>query len=321
MPPDSANSLTRGATILIPAKADSTLDRTILANHFNLLPMHSVEQMMQMAISENPSLILGELSALGKPVQEVCQIVRSHHLARHLPIIVVQDKAPLAMRIAAMQSGATDYIVQPFAQAEVLARIERSIHHSQMALDANPLTRLPGNLSIRQEMERRLIRQENFSVAYIDIDHFKSYNDLYGYALGDRVIELMAEKLVACSEALGHQEPPCFVGHVGGDDFIFIGPDKVAEDFSESLIEAFDRAVYDCYDAEILKRGFILGRDRQGQSTKFPLISLSVAVVVNGFGRKFQHVGEIASAGAEIKKYLKTLPGSVYLVDRRESAE
>ena len=110
-----------------------------------------------------------------------------------------------------------------------------------------------------------------------------------------------------------------FLGHVGGDDFIFIGREEQTEMFAKMLTTRLDQTILKFYDQKTKNRGYVLGRDRQGRTTTFPLVSVSIAVVVNCQGIKFNHVGEIAAAGAEIKAYLKRIAGSAYLVDRRES--
>jgi len=303
--------------VLIPNLSDPVLEKLLQNMDYHLVPVHSVEEMIYSALHEDPSLIIGDFSHWG-PIWNACERVKKHALVCYIPFIVLSDKDDVQDRIKACESGATDYILKPFQEEELSARIKRSVKDMRGALNANPLTRLPGNLAIQENLEKILADKKPLAIAYVDIDHFKSYNDLYGYMAGDRVISFASNLLLECRDKYG-AENDIFVGHVGGDDFLVIAPDPSIEPFCLSYISKFDSMAPLHYDKETQKQGFILSRDRKGQPTTFPFISVSISVVINENGNKFQHVGEIATAGAEIKKYLKKISGSSYLIDRRIS--
>ena len=291
--------------ILFTDTSDKKLKKLISRMDYEPIEFFSLEEMMSKAVKEHPSLIIGDLSQMGKPIHEVCQLLKNDILVRHIPLIIVSKKNAIHDRIQAYENGATDYIIHPFEEKEITTRIKRSIRDTKLALDANPLTHLPGNISIHENLERLLKEKKPFAVAYFDIDHFKSFNDFYGYTQGDQIILLSSHLLLECREKSGDFKKDIFVGHVGGDDFVVIGPEKTMESFCMNFISQFDASIINYYDPETAKQGFILGRNRKGEMTQFPLISISIAIVINNEGKKFSHIGQIASSGAEIKKYLK----------------
>lgn len=194
---------------------------------------------------------------------------------------------------------------------EMMRKIQES---QQLCLDASPLTRLPGNIAIEQVLKEKMVQGEKFALCYIDLDDFKAYNDRYGYARGSELIKLTGEIIYRTKDDCGDSND--FVGHIGGDDFVLItAPDNV-EPVCEAIIAAFDSAVPDYYDASDRARGYIEGTDRYGVTRRFPLMSISIAVVTDS-RRNFKSPIEIAQIASEIKDYVKSLPGSNYLVDRR----
>jgi GGDEF domain-containing protein len=183
-------------------------------------------------------------------------------------------------------------------------------------LDASPLTRLPGNLAIEQVLKTRMDDGEKFALCYIDLDDFKAYNDKYGYAKGSDVIKMTGEVVYRTKDQ--HAAPGDFVGHIGGDDFVLVTSPDIVEIVCKSIISDFDRLIPDFYDDEDRDNGFIEGVDRYGVKRSFPVMSISIAVV-SDVRRTFNSPVEIAKVATEIKDYVKSLPGSNYLIDRRIS--
>jgi GGDEF domain-containing protein len=191
------------------------------------------------------------------------------------------------------------------------------IRDSQLRyLDASPLTRLPGNLAIEQVLKEKMDRGENFALCYIDLDDFKAFNDRYGYAKGSDLIKMSGEVIYRAKDE--HAERKDFVGHIGGDDFVLITSPEQVEDVCRAIIADFDRRITAYYPPDDLAAGFIEGADRYGVSRRFPIMSISIAVV-SDVRRSFRSPVEIARVATEIKDYVKTLPGSNYLIDRRIS--
>jgi GGDEF domain-containing protein len=194
---------------------------------------------------------------------------------------------------------------------EMMRKIQTS---QQLCLDASPLTRLPGNIAIEQVLKGKMLHDEKFALCYIDLDDFKAYNDRYGYARGSELIKLTGEVIHRAKSE--HGDPDDFIGHIGGDDFVLItSPDNI-EPVCQAIITAFDDAVPAHYDADDRAHGYIEGTDRYGVTRRFPLMSISIAVVSDA-RRTFTSPLEIARVATEVKDYVKSLPGSNYLVDRR----
>jgi GGDEF domain-containing protein len=199
-------------------------------------------------------------------------------------------------------------------EREVRAMMLKIQASQRLYLDASPLTRLPGNIAIEQVLKTKMAHGEKFALCYIDLDDFKAYNDRYGYARGSELIKLTGEIIYRAKDAHGAAHD--FVGHIGGDDFVLItSPENVAL-ICEAIIAEFDRMVPAYYDEDDRRRTYTEGLDRYGVARRFPLMSISIAVVSDAL-RTFDSPLEIARAAAEIKDYVKALPGSNYLVDRR----
>lgn len=247
--------------------------------------------------------------------REVCQKLKKDVLLRHLPIIMLTGKGELKDKVDGLDAGADDYMVKPFEPEELLARIRMMLRRSQIDLDAAPLTKLPGNVSIFNEIDRRIKTGEKFAVGYVDLDKFKIFNDKYGFAWGDRVIQQTARIILKAVEEKGTAED--FVGHIGGDDFVVVAGTKNIDSICRQIISDFDQAALGLYSPEEQKKGYVIGKDRQGKTVKVGLISVSIGVVTNEY-HQFTHVAQVSGSGAEVKEYAKKLKGSNYVKDKRK---
>jgi len=182
----------------------------------------------------------------------------------------------------------------------------------EMAKGTNPLTGLPGNVSIEQEVESRIQQKRRFSIIYADLDHFKVYNDTYGFKNGDQIIRLAADLMSwATKKHAGQEARLC---HIGGDDFVLISSPEAVEKFCTSVTRCFGRLVRNCYCAEDKKRGWIKARGRDGMERNYPLVSISLGVIEICGQCSLMEIGERA---AHIKKFAKSKPGNSVAVDRR----
>jgi GGDEF domain-containing protein len=193
---------------------------------------------------------------------------------------------------------------------------ERLVRLEEMYRDASPLTRLPGGIAIEREVQRRLDRRELLALCVMDIDNFKSYTDRYGYARGSEVIKESARIIEQAMKTHGAGDD--FVGHIGGDDFVMVtSPDRVHALCSE-IIAQFDQRIPSFYDAQDRELGYIYGRTRQNEEMKFPLVTISIAVVTNTH-RAFGNSIEASEIAAELKEHAKTYSRSIYIVDQRRA--
>lgn len=180
---------------------------------------------------------------------------------------------------------------------------------------ANPLTGLPGNRQIEEELLNRLSGEQPFSVIYSDLDHFKGFNDRYGFERGDQAIKLTAS--IITEQVARYGRPDDLVGHIGGDDFIVITRPEVAEEICRKIIETFDQRVPELYDPEDRERGYIDTTDRQDRPVRLPLMTISLALIDCQPGQ-YNNLEELARVSAELKRYAKSKEGSVFVKERRQ---
>ncbi len=184
----------------------------------------------------------------------------------------------------------------------------------ETALDANPLTQLPGNRVINERIQFFLNKGYG-AVVYGDLDNFKAYNDAYGFSLGDRVIQFTADIL---KNHVGiFPVKKSFCGHIGGDDFIFIVPEGDVLAVTAEIGEKFDKGIRDFYNNVHLEKGFIEGKNREGAAVKYPVMAFSMAGVLLS-RHHMKHYLEVANHCGELKKFSKKIHGSKLFMDRRE---
>ncbi|MGZ3237897.1 MAG: diguanylate cyclase, partial [Burkholderiaceae bacterium] len=177
---------------------------------------------------------------------------------------------------------------------------------------ANPLTLLPGNVPINEHIERLLQSGARFCTCYVDLDHFKPFNDIYSYRKGDDVIQLTGRILSAHCDSERD-----FLGHIGGDDFIILFQSDDWEDRCNTILDAFAQAIPEFYSAEHNEQGGYLSEDRHGKKIFHPLISLSLGVVRVEPGHYDSH-HQIATAATEAKRQAKKKPGNSLFIERRQ---
>ena len=184
----------------------------------------------------------------------------------------------------------------------------------EMHLDANPLTYLPGSITIENVLNKRLKTEIPTAFCQLDLSNFKAFNDRYGYARGNEVLQVTANIVTEVVKTEGNEGN--FVGHIGGDDFVVITSPERYEKICRAIIDSFDKRVSDFYDLEDRQRGYIHGETRQGQRVSFPIMTMAISVVTNQYCPLQNHVqvGEIA---AEVKNYAKSFSHSTFVVDRR----
>lgn len=288
-----------------------------LSEHFTIFPAHNGKEGLELVRSKVPDLVITDYMM---PIMNGPQFIRELRkdvLLRHLPVIMLTGKGDTKDMVTGIEAGADDYIVKPFEPEALLARIKMILNRTMRSLDANPLTRLPGNTSIMDEIQNYIDSGMVFAVGYADLDKFKIYNDKYGFERGDEVIRTAARVIVEAVQKVTNDKG--FVGHIGGDDFVFICEDKFADDVSQKIIDIFDATAPAFYNEEDRAAGFILGRDRQGNETKAGLVSISIGIVSN-HDSKITHVAQIGEFGAELKKFAKSISKSNFVRNQRKGS-
>lgn len=237
------------------------------------------------------------------------------------PLIVdvdtpVEQAARMAMKresikayddIIVTKRGRLYGVVTVQALLNVLAKIQ-----VEMAKGTNPLTGLPGNVAIEQAVESRIRQNRAFSIIYADLDHFKVYNDTYGFKNGDHIIKLAADVMSWATRK--HAPQNAQLCHIGGDDFVLITPPEAVQKICRSITRCFGRLVRNRYCSEDRERGWIKARGRDGLEREYPLVTISLGVIEIFGPCSLMEIGERA---AHIKKYAKSIPGNSVAIDRR----
>ena len=291
------------------------LKLTLSEENYEVFEAADGEEALRAIKTKSPDLVLLDYKIPKIDGREVCRQVKKDLLLRHLPIVMVTAKGDIDDKVGGIDAGADDYVVKPFEPKELLARIRMIIRRTERDLEANPLTRLPGNVSILKELLDRLENKSLFAVCYLDLDKFKAYNDKYGFEHGDEVIRETARILIRTLQKFGN--PDDFIGHIGGDDFVIVTTPGFVDKICDAIIADFESESPSFYNETDREKGYIVALDRKGKEQKVPLLSISIGVVTNE-SRKIEHVAQIGEIGAELKECAKRLERSNYIKDKRK---
>jgi GGDEF domain-containing protein len=260
-----------------------------------------------------PACVILETEGGGVEILELVEQLKQDAFTAIVPLVTLVPDGARELAADSLERGADEVLHEGLPDREKLLRLGQVLKRTDRDVSVHPTTRLPGTNHIARDMAYRLAAGEKFAVCYADLDHFKEFNDRYGYAFGDGVIRILSKILRDLVRGLA---PGGFVGHIGGDDFIFNVPVEYLEATCDQIIELFDTLIPYQYTEEDRRAGYFLGRDRRGSIHRIPLMTLSIGVVTNLF-QTFEHTGQISELAAEMKTYAKSIPGSVYVVDRR----
>jgi GGDEF domain-containing protein len=274
---------------------------------------HLPELALHELVHDPPCLILAAEGASGHSVETLTRNLKLDAFLGRLPLVLFVRETRLN-DIDWGVLGVDDFIMIPYRAEDVAHRVRLCLSHLTRSLDANPLTRLPGNTTILFETTSRIQRMQPFALAYLDIDTFKSFNDRYGYGRGDEVFVVACRILTTVVGELAG--PKGCVGHVGGDDFVFMSRPDAIDAICQTVIKRFDLVIPDFYDRGDRLKGYIDSVDRRGNIEQFPIMSLSIAVVTNERS-PITHPGDVSKIASELKKRANALKGSVYVKDHR----
>ncbi len=263
-----------------------------------------------------PGCVIIEASDNVGEIVELCRSLKTDVFTGIVPVVVLLRDEHVTQAAEFLEAGADEVLRGDAPERERLLRLHQVLARADRDVSVHPTTRLPGTNHIARDMQRRLEAGQKFAVCYADLDHFKEFNDRYGYAFGDGVIRMLSRIL---RDLVRGFAPDGFVGHIGGDDFIFNVSLEYLEATCDGIIQIFDELIPYQYTEEDRKAGYFLGKDRRGNIHRIPLMALSIGVVTNQF-QDFEHTGQISELAAEMKSYAKSLPGSKYVVDRRHQS-
>lgn len=302
--------LIAGASGLIPDAARLLLE----ARGYQLRLTPNYADAVGRILEDPPDILVVEKDFQGNKDRE---LIRSAHTCLQktsIPIILILREGERP-GLDWQEYPVDDIVSAPIAPEQLAARLALAEARMQRVFDNNPLSRLPGNTSIIRAITRTIDSSEDFAVGYADIDNFKPYNDRYGFTQGDDVILMVARIMVNVIEEIAPKDS--FVGHVGGDDFVFIVRENVAEAVCRRILLNFETVKNMFINSQDVAAGGYTGKDRQGRETRYGLLSLSLAVVTTGQSR-YHHYGEISATASQLKHFVKQKEGSNFLIDRRE---
>ncbi len=263
----------------------------------------------------SPDVIVVDIHSANKLHLEMCRLFKDDFITAFIPVIALINKRQLRTQLLNLKQGIDDYLIKPPDPLDLRVRVEMAMRRSQYSFYASPLTGLPGSRNIEEALKERIKKGAPFSFGYLDIDNFKYFNDVYGYLKGDRAI--MQSAYILYTVIRNHGNKDDFMGHIGGDDFVFITtPDKF-KSICHNFILTFDRIIPFHYSCEDRKKGFITARDRTHKIKNVPLMSISMAIVSKKGSADFKNIIEVNEKVTEVKKYLKTFTGSKFMEDRR----
>ena len=246
---------------------------------------------------------------------EVLKILRENPKFINLPVMMFSALSGETEQIKGLSLGADDYITKPFKTPVLLTKVKNILDRKKKSIDVNPLTSLPGNLSIQETIEKKIASKTHFSLLYADLSNFKSFNDKYGFFRGDEVIKFTADILQRTIRHFGMISD--FLGHIGGDDFVIITESDNSIILAENIIKNFDSGIKKFYNDEDLKNGFVVSKDRQDNECEIPIMTISISIISTTVAH-LTHFAEISKRASELKKLAKKNNKSSYVFERRK---
>lgn len=292
----------------------SSVERWLEERAFGVVRVASSSEMMSLALRGRPTVAIFDARDDPCAPLEACSLLKHDSFTGVIPACVLAGRRIEGLS-AAFDASADEVLTDATEEQELRLRLDTLMRRAERDVQVHPSTRLAGAPAIESEISRRLEAGELFAVCYADLDHFKEYNDRYSYYEGDRVIRILAKILHDVVRGISPQDG--FVGHIGGDDFIFIVSVPAFAATCEEIISIFDALVPYQYAEQDRRAGYFFGKDRRGRLHRVPLMTVSIGVVTNE-RRRFTHPGQVSALATEMKTYAKTLPGSVHVADRRQ---
>ena len=268
-------------------------------------------------VSNNlPQLIIINDDTITKNTIELCTEIRKTEDNNIIPIIVLSSREDKEFKIDLAKNYVEYYVAKSMGLEYLYYRIRNIFRLLVLNRTISPLTGLPGNTQIQAELKKRLAREKEFIVLYLDLDDFKAYNDVYGFLKGDEIIKFTARTILENVNNIANSNT--FVGHIGGDDFVAILDENTNyEEICRNIIAQFDKGVKYFFTEEDYNRGYLKIQNRKGKMEHFFLTAISIGVV-QVESDKFSNVLEIGEVGAQVKHIAKKYKGSCYAIDRRK---
>jgi DNA-binding response OmpR family regulator len=282
---------------LVIAADDESIGHLVAATlgdaGFLCLRARDGDEAMVLVRREQPDALILDIMMPKMDGIEVAQRIKGDVLLSRVPILMLTSLAGVDDRVAGFDAGADDYLPKPFDLRELVARTKALIRLNRRERDRNPVTNLPGNEAIDDKATELLAQKTAFVLLYFDIDNFRSYADVYGYRKADEVVQRIGRLLLdQCRNAA---DPPPFLGHLGGDDFIVIAQPELADGLIDGVTSAFAEIVDSFYGPDDRARGHLQLMDRNGGVTRQAKFMSPCATKVNVSPGQYSSTEELAS--------------------------
>jgi len=264
---------------------------------------------LKAAKDRTPDVVLTDVIMPEMDGFEVVRRLRADPTTAETAVIFVTARGMSADRMQGMALGADDYIVKPFDGPDLLARVAKVLQRAREARDESPLSALPGHARLRAELDGRIEREESFALLVSDLAGMKDYNDRYGFARGDRVLQLAARVVRDVSRQVAG--PAAFAGHLGADDFAVLVPSEHATTLADAIIAGFDAQAPQLYDPEDADRGYIQLVDGEGMIRRVPIVTIAIGIADTA-ARSFFHGAEALTVAAGLAEEAKGGGGSAW---------
>src|SRR5256714_2726735 len=279
--------------------------------------VHDGVTAVQRAITLRPQLIVLDLGLPELSGDQVFARLQADHRTRYTPVVFLTGSSRRDDKVRHLRAGADDYVTKPFDLDELAARVQVALRRLRILGGLNPLSGLPGNTAIYEEITARLRAGDRFACLYLDIDNFKSFNDRYGFTRGDTLIGALAEAIFG---AVAEYAEDAFLGHIGGDDFIVLCDAEGAEALASEVVARFAVRSRQLHDSAELPAGGYEAPDRRGLRTRWPIASLSVGIAMSD-AKAFPTAAALAQTAAEMKTVAKRQHDAHVATDRRHLRE
>ena len=277
---------------------------------------HATPKNIDDVLRNIPSLIIIDEDNTKENIEKLCSKIRENEDNNITPLVVITSNYDKEHRLQILKNHVEYLIIKPIDNDYLYYTVKNITKLMYLNRGVNPLSGLPGNVQIQAEIRRRILNKEPFAIVYFDLDNFKAYNDVYGFAAGDEIIKYTSKLIMQSIHAL--QDNDSFNGHVGGDDFVSIISPADYDELCKNVIAHFDNEIEHFYNEEDVRRGYIEVANRRGIIEQFPLVSISIAVVEVDLVtlKSALEIGEIA---AQVKHRAKEVMGSSYIINRRRN--
>ncbi len=270
---------------------------------------------LEVALRNIPTLLIIDEDNTDINIVEFCKSIRTNEDNSITPIIVISSNREKEHAVEVLKTDVQYYIKKPLDDEFFYYTIKNIVGLLTKNRTVSPLTGLPGNVQIQTEMKKRLLNKDTFAILYFDLDNFKAYNDVYGFANGDEIIKFTARTISKHVHQIEGGDN--FIGHVGGDDFVSIVGPTDYDILCQGIINEFDKYAVDYYNEVDVERGYVEVANRRGIIEQFPLTTISIAVLEVD-SKIYKTTLEIGEVAGQIKHKAKEVLGSTYVINKRK---